>query len=76
MRHVSKSRVLIISALLAACGLGLLGGCNSRNLFNDDDRTSDRLKYFDNDSAVDSTKNHKDASQMGYGMGGGGGGSQ
>ena len=74
MRHASRKAVLVVATLLAAGGLSMLGGCSSRSLFNDEDKSSARLKYWENDSAVDSARNRKVASDMGYG--GGAGGSQ
>jgi hypothetical protein len=62
---------------LVALGLGLslaTSGC-SRNLFADSDTsTQSRLRYFDGDSATETTASRRKGSEFGFGMPSGGGG--
>lgn len=62
MRHRAAGGVLLL--VLAS---GLLGAC-SRELFVDQDRQTDRrMRYYDNDSATETTQARKQAVGMPFG---------
>ena len=58
-------------AMFLACvllGSGVLGACQ-HNLFSDDDVATERkLRYYDNDSAIQTTENRKKYSEMPFGF--------
>ena len=55
----------LAAAVLAG---GLLGGCASRNLFEDRDSTAGRLRYFDNESATATHAQRQQGGTTGMGM--------
>ncbi len=66
----------LLLALLAATIVGTsLAGCNSqRGLFSDDDITTrNRLRYFEGESARETTESRRQSSGMGFGFPTGGG---
>jgi hypothetical protein len=63
----AKTSALIALALLATAWV--LPGCQQRNLFADDDlATRNRLRYFNDESARETTESRRQTSQWGFGF--------
>lgn len=68
MRAIKLNLVRVACLVaLSYVSLGVLSGCGQRNLFSETE-TSDRLKYWDNDSAVQTRESRQHSSEMGFGM--------
>lgn len=66
--RASPCRALILVAVMFLCGIA--GGC-SHDLFTDENRTQRTLRYYDNDSATQTTAARRQSTGSPFGMPGG-----